>query len=221
VGEVVIGGPQYTGYEYPPGYRGSLFLGNFLISDTALTGWIDRVILDRSGSVSSVVPFATNWPIPNGQAGVDLEIAPDSNLVEVSVNDGPPGGVVREVRYPAGEIHFRLSRGAGALAKRGLIRGGFSTIQPVGRVKVAVWKGRPNAARCRWWSPGRRHLASGRCSGQHFMRATLKHHGNRFSFTVRLRGRLPAGGYTLVLEAIPRGARESASRRARLHLRVR
>jgi hypothetical protein len=53
------------------------------------------------------------------------------------------------------------------------------------------------------------------------MRASLKHHGNRFSFTVRLRGRLPAGGYTLVLEAIPRGARESASRRARLHLRVR
>jgi glucose/arabinose dehydrogenase len=220
VGETVIGGPEYTGYEYPPGYRGSLFLGNFLISDTQTTGWIDRVILDRSGRVSSVVPFATNWPIPDGQAGVDLEIAPDGNLVEVSVNDGPPGGVVREVRYPAGEIHFQLRRGAAALARRGLISGGFSTIQRVGRVEVAVWKGTPNVARCRWWSPGRRHLVSGACRGLHFMRAKLKHSGNRFSFTARLRGRLPRGRYTLVLEAVPRGARESASRRQRLHLRV-
>jgi hypothetical protein len=52
------------------------------------------------------------------------------------------------------------------------------------------------------------------------MRAKLKHSGTRFSFTVRLGGRLPKGRYTLVLEAVPRGAPESASTRQRLHLRV-
>ena len=102
-GETVIGGPEYTGDQYPLGFYHSLFLGNFMNSDSDTTGFIDRVNLDASGNVASVAPFATNWPQAGQTAGVDLETAPDGNLVYVSIAEGTNSqGVVREVKYPAG-----------------------------------------------------------------------------------------------------------------------
>jgi glucose/arabinose dehydrogenase len=102
-GETVIGGPEYTGDQYPLGFYHSLFLGNFMNSDSDQTGFIDRVSLDASGGVASVAPFATDWPQAGQTAGVDLETAPDGNLVYVSIAEGTNSkGVVREVKYLPG-----------------------------------------------------------------------------------------------------------------------
>jgi PKD repeat protein len=71
VGNTAIGGPTYTGDQYPAGYRGTIFFGDWTCR------WIGRAVVSGN-TVSSVQPFASGW-----HGGVDLLSAPDGNIAYV------------------------------------------------------------------------------------------------------------------------------------------
>jgi glucose/arabinose dehydrogenase len=80
----VVAGPRYRGRVFPSAYRGDLFYGDF---DRA---WIRYVSFDSAGRVSGAPrTFARSW------YGVDLQQAPDGNLIYVDL----PEGAVKEIVY--------------------------------------------------------------------------------------------------------------------------
>jgi hypothetical protein len=85
-GNAVIGGPTYEGDNYPAGYKGQVFFGDYICK------WVARG--DVSGNSISYQQFASGWA-----GGVDLETAPVSgNLVYVDANLAR----VQEILYSAG-----------------------------------------------------------------------------------------------------------------------
>ena len=67
-GAAIIGGPEYRGSAYPPSFKGSVFVGEFV------GGTLDRVVLDSAGKVVEVHRFADDW------VGADLRVGPDGYL---------------------------------------------------------------------------------------------------------------------------------------------
>jgi glucose/arabinose dehydrogenase len=91
-GDVVIGGPVYQGTQYPRAYSGRLFFGDagdFGPGFPRHCGWLGTARISGHKLVD-YRPFATQWPI-----GVDIESAPDGNIVYVSLKDH----AVREIVY--------------------------------------------------------------------------------------------------------------------------
>jgi glucose/arabinose dehydrogenase/PKD repeat protein len=88
----IVAGPVYTGTDYPAGYRGSLFFGDYA------KGFVKRLALSTNDrAVGGAQSFAGGWP------GVSLEAGPDGNLVSVYFGDGSPGtGSVEETVYSPG-----------------------------------------------------------------------------------------------------------------------
>jgi glucose/arabinose dehydrogenase len=84
-GNAVIGGPTYMGNQYPAGYRGTIFFGDFVC------GWLSRASVSGN-TVTGTSDFSDDWK------GVDLESAPDGNLVYVDSGSGQ----VREIVYLPG-----------------------------------------------------------------------------------------------------------------------
>jgi glucose/arabinose dehydrogenase len=82
-GNTSIGGPTYMGDQYPAGYRGTIFFADYMCQ------WINRATV--GGGAPTWQPFASDW-----ENGVDLESAPDGNLVYIADNE------VREVVYGPG-----------------------------------------------------------------------------------------------------------------------
>ncbi len=91
-GSAVVGGPTYTGDQYPEGYRDSIFVGDYT------SNRVRRLVLnDQGDAVESVEDFATNW------IGTALELHPDGNLISVNFGTGAPGdGFVERYTYTTG-----------------------------------------------------------------------------------------------------------------------
>jgi glucose/arabinose dehydrogenase len=90
----VLGGPQLTSDQYPEGYKGSIFFGDYALA------LIKRLVLNPDGTIASVEPFATG---ANGI--VDLELSPAGNLAYVEFGDGwSATGTVREIEYSPGNL---------------------------------------------------------------------------------------------------------------------
>jgi glucose/arabinose dehydrogenase len=90
-GNAVLGGPQYTGDQYPSGYRGQVFFGDYA------GGFIRRATLDSQNRVTSVSGFATGW------SGTDIVEMPDGNVGYVAFGTGAPGtGSLKSIVYSPG-----------------------------------------------------------------------------------------------------------------------
>jgi glucose/arabinose dehydrogenase len=309
-GNTIVGGPVYEGDQYPAGYRGQVFFGDVggLPSLHEGCGWMGRA--DVSGNtLTNYESFATDWP-----AGVDLESAPDGNLVYVSLSDnavrelvyGPgnhapalspsatpasgvaplgvtfhaggsdpdsdpvtydwdlgdgsahltgdtpghfydkPGHYVATVTADDGRgmtatasvpvtvtapgtpakprlrvTRLRLSGNLAALAGRGLVHGSFSSTNSVKALNVSLWRGRPFATRCSWWSARSGRLRHGACRQQHWLHPRLHRKAQSYTWTLKLGAPLPTGSYTVMLQALPRSSTLAPSTPARKHLRVR
>jgi glucose/arabinose dehydrogenase len=83
-GNAAVGGPTYVGDQYPAGYRGTLFMGDYICS------WLSR-FTTSGNTITGFVNFSSNL------RAEDLESAPDGNIVYV---DG--AGAVREIVYLPG-----------------------------------------------------------------------------------------------------------------------
>jgi glucose/arabinose dehydrogenase len=87
----VLGGPTYTGTQYPASYRDDVFVGDYAL------GFIRKANVDAQGRIVSVDDFATEW------SGVDLEPDPNGDLAYASFGDGSPGsGSIRRIVYSPG-----------------------------------------------------------------------------------------------------------------------
>jgi glucose/arabinose dehydrogenase len=306
-GNAIVGGPTYTGDQYPAGYRGTIFFGDYIC------GWLSRASIS-GGTLTGTSDFSDDWQ------GVDLESAPDGNLVYVDAATGD----VREVVYlpgnhaptvsagvspktgvaplsvnltatasdPDGDpitydwdfgdgsphssspnpshvyskagnwvatvtvsdnrgmstrasvpvpvtttggggskkpqikvLSLTLSASSARLARKGVLRGTFRSSNSIRQVNVSLWRGRAGsgaAARtCRFWSRRSHKFKRGSCSQPHWMRATLHRKGSRYTWTVKLRGKLARGSYTVVVRAYPRSTKLAPSKPKRLRLRVR
>jgi glucose/arabinose dehydrogenase len=84
-GNAVMAGPEYTGTEYPAGYRGDVFFGDYS------EGFIKRLELDASGQVESVTSFASGW------FGVDLQSTPTGDLAYPDFE-----GTIKRIVYTPG-----------------------------------------------------------------------------------------------------------------------
>jgi glucose/arabinose dehydrogenase len=83
-GNAIIGGPTYMGNQYPAGYRGTIFFGDYVC------GWLSRASVSGN-TVTGTSDFSDNW------AGPDIESAPDGNIVYVDT-----AGSVKEIVYLPG-----------------------------------------------------------------------------------------------------------------------
>lgn len=80
----ILGGPEYTASEYPAGYPGSLFIGDYG------GAFLKRVTLNPP----TLYDFATSW------YGLSLDTAPDGNLVYLSYGNFAPGqGALVKIVY--------------------------------------------------------------------------------------------------------------------------
>ncbi|HKR98008.1 MAG TPA: PQQ-dependent sugar dehydrogenase [Candidatus Dormibacteraeota bacterium] len=84
-GNAVVGGPTYVGDQYPAGFRGTIFFGDYICS------WLSRASVSGN-AVTGFEVFSDDW------RGVDIESAPDGNIVYVD----PVSGEVREIVYLPG-----------------------------------------------------------------------------------------------------------------------
>jgi glucose/arabinose dehydrogenase len=153
---------------------------------------------------------------------------PGHYTASVTADDGrgmtATASVPITVNGPQPRLHIgrlRLAAGAAKLARRGQLRGTFSSSHSVRRLQVSVWRGRANARSCRWWSLGARGLKRGSCKQPHWMHARLHRHASHYTWTLSLRRRLPKGSYTLVFQALPRSSSLAAGTPVRKRLRAR
>jgi len=85
VSAAVVGGPFYTGTNYPTQYRGAYFFGDYA------RGWIQYMTVDGSNNVvSGPTTFGSDLPGP-----VDIQMLGDGNLYYVAINTGE----LRRIRY--------------------------------------------------------------------------------------------------------------------------
>ncbi len=89
-GNTVLGGPTYQGSEYPAGYQNKAFVGDFVAEEL-------RTLEPQPSGGPTLEPFATGMgPI------VDVDTAPDGNLVYASLGDySATGGSIRKITYSA------------------------------------------------------------------------------------------------------------------------
>ena len=87
-GSTILAGPRYAGARYPAEYRGAWFFGDYS------RGVIWRTTIDEQGNVGAVTQFATGF-----EGGVDLERAPDGDLVYVSFGGDAGTGSVQRIVY--------------------------------------------------------------------------------------------------------------------------
>src|SRR4029453_5283516 len=73
----VLGGPLFTGDQYPEGYKGDIFFGDYALA------LIKRLELNPDGTLAGVQPFATNV-----SGLVDLELSPRGNPPYVGLGEG-------------------------------------------------------------------------------------------------------------------------------------
>jgi PKD repeat protein len=90
-GNAVLGGPTYTGDQYPAGYHNAIFFGDYA------AGFLKRMNIGPQGQVTSVEDFADGW------FGVDVEPTPTGDLAYASFGDGSTGtGSIRRIVYSPG-----------------------------------------------------------------------------------------------------------------------
>ena len=90
-GGAVLGGPTYTGSQFPSSYQGDVFFADYV------QGFIKKLNVNAQDQVTSVDDFATGW------AGVDLEQSPAGELAYPAFGDGSLGtGSVRRIVYTPG-----------------------------------------------------------------------------------------------------------------------
>jgi glucose/arabinose dehydrogenase len=170
-------------------------------------------------------------PHLDGESPGHLYTHPGSYTATVTVDDGR--GMTATASLPitvsaAATVkqrprltRVRLSPGAARRARRGLLRGSFTSAKSIRSLHVSVWRGRAFARSCRWWSRRSHALKRGECKQPHWLRARLHRKGRHYTWTLRLGARLPRGSYTLVLKARPRSSGFLASEPVRRHVRVR
>ena len=84
----IVAGPRYEAEQYPALYRGAWFVGDYS------KGLIWRMTIDDQGKVAGVTQFATGF-----EGGVDLERAPNGDLVYVSFGGEAGTGSVQRIVY--------------------------------------------------------------------------------------------------------------------------
>jgi glucose/arabinose dehydrogenase len=84
-GNAVIAGPEYTGTDYPAGYRGDVFFADYS------ERFVKRLELDASGQVESVTSFASGW------TGVELQSTPTGDLAYPDFE-----GTIKRIVYTPG-----------------------------------------------------------------------------------------------------------------------
>ena len=83
VGSTVIGGTFFTGTQYPAQYAGNFFFADYT------QGWMKRIVFDGSGTVQSVLDFASNMLDVNRTGGpVAIELGPDGLLYYIVFTTG-------------------------------------------------------------------------------------------------------------------------------------
>lgn len=88
IGNASVGGPFYTGSQYPVAYQGRCFVADFG------QGWIKAVSIDTTGVFGDLIDFATAADGP-----VDLEVHPvTGDLFYVSIYTGQ----IRRIRFGGG-----------------------------------------------------------------------------------------------------------------------
>jgi glucose/arabinose dehydrogenase len=89
-GNTVLGGPTYEGSEYPQGYRGKVFGGDFSAQEI----WM---LQPQASGPPTLEAFGSDMgPI------VEVDTSPDGNLVYSSLGDfSAVGGSIREISYSA------------------------------------------------------------------------------------------------------------------------
>ncbi len=219
----IVAGPRYEAAQYPPAYRGAWFFGDYAM------GVLWRMTLDQQGQVSDVEQFATGL-----EGGVDLELAPNGDLVYVSIGADATSGSVQRIVYPPDPAPAqplpvppvlpaapltRSSPAPPAAAPRLVLDaiapgpsarrlGGrvLGGVEPL-RVDVALRLRRGHKG-CRWWRRPLRRLsaAPSRCARPLWMKAHVDRSGR---WRLDLRGRPRAGSYAVLarartLEARPR-----------------
>jgi glucose/arabinose dehydrogenase len=210
-GAAVQAGPRYVAGLYPPGYRG-WFFADFV------QGFIKLYDVDDQGRIVNVRPFAT------GYQGVDLELAPNGDLVYADVFAGsvfrisytapregepnapapaapgspPGGGVPRERAVPGPSLRLRRPSQSGRRSLGGRLLRSEDRL----RVEVAL---RTRGTRCRSWSPasGGFGKAQSRCDRPRWMRASLTRLGfGDWLWRANLRGPLRRGSYVVSTRAV-------------------
>jgi hypothetical protein len=84
----IVAGPRYEAAQYPAAYQGAWFFGDYA------KGLIWQAAIDDQGRVSGVQPFATGF-----EGGVDLEPAPNGDLVYVNFGTDAGTGSVQRIVY--------------------------------------------------------------------------------------------------------------------------
>jgi glucose/arabinose dehydrogenase len=118
-GGAALGGPTYTGTQFPSSYQGDIFFADYV------QGFI-KTLEPNSQGPPTVTNFATGW------SGVDLELTPTGELAYASFGNGSPGtGSIRRIVYtpanrsPTAVIGANPTSGAAPLAVS--FNGGGST----------------------------------------------------------------------------------------------
>ena len=92
-GAAVVGGPEYSGSNYPADMRGDVFVADYA------QGWVKRLEVDSADNVTAVHDFATEWG-----SGVDIELLPGSgDLAYLDLGwGGSPGEGIKRFTYAGG-----------------------------------------------------------------------------------------------------------------------
>lgn len=84
----VIGGPIYSGGDYPDDFDGDMIFGDYS------GGFLKRLHLDAGGAVTGTTDFATGW------GGVDLMLTPGGDVAFPDFGTGEPGtGSLKRIVY--------------------------------------------------------------------------------------------------------------------------
>jgi glucose/arabinose dehydrogenase len=76
-GGAVVAGPEVTTTRYPPAWRNTWFVGDYV------QGWLQAYDITSDGRITNVRDFA-----PTGFDGVDLELTPEGDLAYMHFTDG-------------------------------------------------------------------------------------------------------------------------------------
>lgn len=83
-GAAVVAGPTYEGPNYPSGYAGKIFVGDYV------QGWVKLLTINSGDQVIAVEDFASGWP-----GGVDLKLMPNGDLAFADIGFGSTSSVGR------------------------------------------------------------------------------------------------------------------------------
>lgn len=125
----IVAGPPYTGQAYPAEYQGAWFFGDYS------KGLIWRMTIDAQGRVEGVTHFASGF-----EGGVDLERAPNGDLVYVSFgSDAGTGSVQRIVYGNRAPLPVASATPAQGTAPLRTTLSAAGTIDPDGEAMTYTW----------------------------------------------------------------------------------